>query len=92
VPADGSGPPITLLASPAPPYVPSSVSPDGKMLLLQRPKAGALATGGGEVSVLSLPEGSSGSGKPEPFLESQFTKNEVQFSPGPADGPRWVVY
>jgi serine/threonine-protein kinase len=92
VPADGSGPPVTLLTSSAPPYVPSSVSPDGNLLILQRPKAGAAAAEGGAVSVLSLPDGSSGNGKPESFLESQFTKNEVQFSPGPVGSPRWVAY
>jgi hypothetical protein len=59
---------------------------------LQRPKAGAPAAEGGEVSVLPLPDGSSGNGKPESFLESQFTKNEVQFSPGPVGSPIWVAY
>jgi Tol biopolymer transport system component len=92
VPADGSGLPVTLLTSSAPPYVPSSVSPDGRFLILQRPKAGAPAAEGGEVSVLPLPDGSSGNGKPESFLESQFTKNEVQFSPGPVGSPIWVAY
>jgi len=83
VPADGSGAPTSLLAGDTADYIPTSVSPDGKLLLV---------TGGGRVtqSVWALPlaAGASSEAKPRNFLESKFNQADAQFSP---DG-RWVAY
>jgi serine/threonine-protein kinase len=84
-PADGGGPPASVAASER--GVPTSVSPDGTLIL------GVGFRGGGSVSqtdllVWSLGEGASAGAKPRPFLEGPFGKASPQFSP---DG-RWVAY
>jgi eukaryotic-like serine/threonine-protein kinase len=87
VPADSSGPPTTLLATEAPPYVPDSVSPDGKLLMGIRNKAGAPAlqvTAGDEIWVLPLDASNpKPDAKPRAFVESQaqFIRDNPQFSP-----------
>ncbi len=87
VPADSSGPPATLLASEAPPYLPYSVSPDGKLLIGIRDKAGAptpQAAAGDEIWVLPLDASNpKPDAKPRTFIESQaqFIRGNPQFSP-----------
>jgi Tol biopolymer transport system component len=83
VPADGSGAPSSILANADAPFVPTSISPDGKTLLGTRNSSGANA-----VWVLPVPEGSSADAKPTSFLESKFNQANAQFSP---DG-HWVAY
>jgi Tol biopolymer transport system component len=80
-PADRSGPPAMLTSREKDPIVPSSVSPDGKLVIGYYP----LETG---LWVLPLPEGATKDSKPQSILESQFRKATPEFSP---DG-HWVAY
>ena len=87
VSADSSGPPTTLLASEAPPFVPHALSPDGKLLMGTRNKAGApnfLPAAGNEIWVLPLDaSGARLDAKPRVFVESnpQFVWDDPVFSP-----------
>jgi eukaryotic-like serine/threonine-protein kinase len=87
VPADSSGPAMTLTASDGSGLGPSSVSPDGKLVLGIRNRTGSLELNGRQIFFLPLPEGAS-SAKPEVFLDSQFTKAEATFSPN----GRWIAF
>jgi hypothetical protein len=85
VPADSSAPPTTLLASETP-LIPLSVSPDGKLLMGIRNKAGPnlLATAGDEIWVLPLDaSGEKSDAKPRAFVEPepQFVRDNPRFSP-----------
>ena len=92
VPADNSSSPATLLAGDAQPDNPRAVSPDGRIALGFRNKFGGNSARGGttgnQLWVLPLAEGSSAPAKPRSYLESQFAKDNPQFSP---DG-KWVAY
>ena len=79
-PADGSSAPSVLTSVEKGRIVPTSVSPDGKMVI------GFYTSG--ELWVLPLPDGSSGNAKPQFFLDSRSQKAEPAFSP---DG-HWVAY
>jgi serine/threonine protein kinase len=79
-PADGSSAPSILMSMEKGRIVPTSVSPDGKMVI-------GFNTSG-ELWVLPLSEGSSGNAKPQSFLDSRSQKAEPAFSP---DG-HWVTY
>ena len=83
IPADGSGAPTSLLAGDTPDYIPTSVSPDGKLLLVTSGGRGTRS-----IWVLPLAEGASSEAKPRNFLESKFNEADAQFS---SDG-RWVAY
>jgi Tol biopolymer transport system component len=85
VPADGSGPPVTLMGE-GPSPIPSSVSPDGKLVIGFRAQNGPL--GGNEIWVLPLDGTKPADAKPQPFLDSRFRRMILQFSP---DG-KWVAY
>ena len=83
--ADGSGQPESLLAS-GNEMIPTSVSPDGKTLLL----ANRTGVGTGELTdifALSL-EGPSADAKARVLIASPFGKRDAMFSP---DG-RWIAY
>jgi hypothetical protein len=79
-PADGSSTPSNLMSAEKGRIVPTSVSPDGKMVI------GYYTSG--ELWVLPLPAGSSGNAKPQSFLDSRSQKMDPAFSP---DG-HWVAY
>jgi Tol biopolymer transport system component len=79
-PADGSSAPSVLTSVEKGRMVPTSVSPDGKMVI------GYYTSG--ELWVLPLPAGSSGNAKPQSFLDSRSQKMDPAFSP---DG-HWVAY
>ncbi|HTC88291.1 MAG TPA: protein kinase [Bryobacteraceae bacterium] len=79
-PADGSSAPSMLTGVEKGRMVPTSVSPDGKMVI------GFYTSG--ELWVVPLPDGSSGNAKPQSFLDSRSQKAEPAFSP---DG-HWVAY
>ena len=81
VAADGSGQPVTLMGEGATP-APTSVSPDGKLVIGVR--APGPTRSGHDIWVLPL----EGDAKPQPFLDSRFTRGDLQFSP---DG-KWVAY
>jgi WD40 repeat protein len=84
VTADNSGPPTTILASPEP-ISPTSVSPDGKLLLATKRERGNNPLAGG---VWVVPLESSGA-TPRAFLQSdKFDYGSASFSP---DG-HWVAY
>jgi serine/threonine-protein kinase len=82
VAADGSGPPVTLMGEGLNPS-PTSVSSDGKLAIGVRSSLGT-ARSGNEIWVLPL----GGDAKPQPFLDTRFTRGDLQFSP---DG-KWVAY
>jgi serine/threonine protein kinase/Tol biopolymer transport system component len=82
VPADRSGAPTSLLAGDTLDYIPTSVSPDGMLLVT----SGGRATQ--SIWALPLAAGASSQAKPSNFLESKFNQADAQFSP---DG-RWVAY
>jgi Tol biopolymer transport system component len=82
VAADGSGQPVTLMAEGVGPS-PTSVSPDGKLVMGVR--SPNFARSGSNLWVLPL---GGGEAKPEPFLDTRFTRGNLQFSP---DG-KWVAY
>ena len=89
VPADSSGPVVTLLASDNSGHAPSSVSPDGKLVLGIRNRTRQLELAGRQIFFFPLTESSSSSAKPKVFLESsQFDKAEATFSPN----GRWVAF
>jgi serine/threonine-protein kinase len=79
-PADASDPPSILASVENSRVRPSSVSPDGKLVI------GYKFNGG--LWVMPLPEGSSGNAKLQPFLDSRSQKFDAAFSP---DG-HWVAY
>jgi Tol biopolymer transport system component len=83
---DGSSQPVTLMAKGV--YSsPTSVSPDGKLVMGVRPPSAALS--GSEIWVLPLEGGAKAAeAKPQPFLDTRFTRYDSQFSP---DG-KWVAY
>jgi Tol biopolymer transport system component len=79
-PVDGSRPPEVLLKRPYDQF-PQSILADGTQLYVEiHPKTGA------DLWTLS-PDG-----KTSPFRVTPFNERNGQFSPGPAGGPRWVVY
>ena len=80
--ADGSGPPVTLMGEEVTP-APTSVSPDGKLVIGVRAQ-GRLTRTGNDIWVLPL----EGEAKPQPFLDDRFMRGDLQFSP---DG-KWVAY
>jgi len=88
IPADGSGP-ATVVATLQPVFgtIASSVSPDGKLAIGYELRQGGPRSQFG-MWLLSLAGGASADAKPQPFLDSQFSKAQPQFSP---DG-RWVAY
>jgi serine/threonine-protein kinase len=89
IPADSSGPAMTLLTNDGSGQAPSSVSPDGKLMLGLRNRTGSiLELNGREIFFLPLAGGASSSAKPEVFLASQFIKAEATFSPN----GRWVAF
>ena len=79
--ADGSGQPVTLMGEGVYPS-PTSVSPDGKLVIGVR--AAGQARSGNNIWVLPL----EGDAKPQPFLDNRFTRGDLQLSP---DG-KWVAY
>ena len=81
VAADGSGQPVTLMGEGVNPS-PTSVSPDGKLVIGVR--ARGQARSGNDIWVLPL----DGGAKPQPFLDNRFVRGDLQFSP---DG-KWVAY
>jgi hypothetical protein len=83
VAADGSGQPVTLMGEGLNPS-PTSVSSDGKLAIGVRSSSGSTARSGNEIWVLPL----AGDAKPQPFLDTRFTRGDLQFSP---DG-KWVAY
>jgi Tol biopolymer transport system component/tRNA A-37 threonylcarbamoyl transferase component Bud32 len=81
---DGSGQPVTLMGEGAL-HVPSSVSPDGKLVIgVRAPGAQRIRDSGNDLWVLPL----DGAAKPQVFLDNRFTRGELKFSP---DG-KWVAY
>jgi len=81
VAGSGSGQPVTLMGAGMLP-VPTSVSPDGKLVIGVR--ARRQTPNGTDVWVLPL----DGAGKPQPFLDNRTTRGDLQFSP---DG-KWIAY
>jgi serine/threonine-protein kinase len=81
VAADGSAQPVTLMGEGVNPS-PTSVSPDGKLVIGVR--SPGQARSGNDIWVLPL----EGEAKPQPFLDKRFTRGDLQFSP---DG-KWVAY
>jgi serine/threonine-protein kinase len=79
-PADASDPPSILTSAENSRVTPTSVSPDGKLVI------GHNSDGG--LWVMPLPEGSPGNAKLQPFLDSRSQKVDAAFSP---DG-HWVAY
>jgi serine/threonine protein kinase/WD40 repeat protein len=79
-PADASDPPSILASTESGRVTPTSVSPDGKLVI------GYKFDGG--LWVMPLTEGASGNAKLQPFLDSRSQKLDPAFSP---DG-RWVAY
>jgi serine/threonine-protein kinase len=79
-PADASDPPSILTSAENGRVTPTSVSPDGKLVI------GHNSNGG--LWVMPLPEGSPGNAKLQSFLDSRSQKLEAAFSP---DG-HWVAY
>src|SRR5262249_12522668 len=77
VAATGSGQPVTLIDEGVAP-TPTSVSPDGKVVI------GVRSASGTDTWVLPL----AGDAKPQPFLDNRFRRGDVQFSP---DG-NWLAY
>jgi hypothetical protein len=65
---------------------PTSVSPDGKLVIGVR-SSGA-APSGSEIWVLPLDGAKAAEAKPQPFLDTRFTRGNLRFSP---DG-KWVAY
>jgi Tol biopolymer transport system component/predicted Ser/Thr protein kinase len=87
--AADSGQPVTLMGE-GPDPSPTSVSPDGKLVIGVR--SSNLARSGNEIWVLPLDgantAGAAAEAKPQPFLDTRFTRGNLQFSP---DG-KWVAY
>jgi Tol biopolymer transport system component len=79
-PADASDPPSILASVESGRVTPTSVSPDGKLVIGYK--------SGGGLWVMPLPEGSSGNAKLEAFLDTRSQKVDAVFSP---DG-HWVAY
>jgi serine/threonine protein kinase/Tol biopolymer transport system component len=79
-PADASDPPSILASAESGRVTPTSVSPNGKLVI------GHNFNGG--LWVMPLLEGSSGNAKLQPFLDSRSQKLDAAFSP---DG-HWVAY
>jgi hypothetical protein len=85
VAADGSGQPVALMGQGVNPS-PTSVSPDGRLVLGVR--SGNTSPSGTEIWVLPLDATKAAEAKPQPFLDTRFTRGNLQFSP---DG-KWVTY
>jgi serine/threonine protein kinase len=85
VAADGSSEPVTLTKGIN--STPLSVSPDGKRLI-GLGSSSSLNMRGNSLWVLPLDVPSTAERKAEPFLDTRFTRGNLQFSP---DG-RWVAY
>jgi len=85
VAADGSGQPVALMGEGVNPS-PTSVSPDGRLVLGVR--SGNTLPSGTEIWVLPLDATKAAEAKPQPFLDTRFTRGNLQFSP---DG-KWVAY
>ena len=81
VPADGSGPPAPVLATPSR-VTPTAVSPDGRSLLYTQAEKGQ-----GRIMMVTLQE-SGAAGEPKPLHPASSSELEAVFSP---DG-RWVAY
>ena len=86
VAADRRSPPQVLLSG-SERYLPMSVSPDGKMLIV-RQDVGAAARRRSSYHLLSLDDGPSAARQLQPFLESPFPMGRLVISP---DG-RWAAY
>jgi hypothetical protein len=86
VAADRSSPPQVLLSG-GERYLPMSVSPDGKMLIV-RQDVGAAARRRSSYYLLSLEDGPSAAPKLQLFLESRYPMGRLVISP---DG-RWAAY
>ena len=87
VSADGGSQPVTLIGKGVNPF-PTSVSPDGKLVIGVRSSAVALQATGSEIWVLPLDGAKGAEAEPQPFLDTRFTRGDLQFSP---DG-KWVAY
>jgi Tol biopolymer transport system component len=90
VAADGSGQPVTLLSEGFLP-APQTVSPDGKMVMgIHSTNIGAdNPASGNEIWTLPLNgEGKAADAKPQPFLDTRFTRGNFRFSP---DG-KWLAF
>jgi Tol biopolymer transport system component len=85
VAADGSSQPVTLMGEGVAP-VPTSVSPDGKLVIGVR-STNAYPSGN-EIWVLPLDGTKASDAKPQLFLDTRFTRGNLQFSPG----GKWVAY
>ncbi len=81
--ADGSGEPVSLVASDTT-LIPTSISPDGKTLLFAN-RTRSVSREYTDIFALAL---NSENAKPRPLIESSFGKKEAMFSP---DG-RWIAY
>jgi eukaryotic-like serine/threonine-protein kinase len=87
VPADGGSQPVTLMSKGVS-ASPTSVSPDGKVVIGVRSSNVALTATGSEIWVLSLERPKGEEAKAQPFLDTRFLRGDLQFSP---DG-KWVSY
>ena len=87
VAADGSSQPVTLMGEGFNPF-PTSVSLDGKLVIGVRSPAFARSDAT-QIWVLPLEDSAKATeAKPQPFLDTRFTRGDLQFSP---DG-KWVAY
>jgi eukaryotic-like serine/threonine-protein kinase len=84
--ADGSGQPVILTGEEATPF-PTSVSPDGKFVIGVHSPSGQVLRGT-DLFLLPLDGTAKADTKPQPFLDTRFTRGNLQFSP---DG-KWVAY
>jgi len=87
VASDGSGPPVKLMGEGLNP-VPTSVSADGKLVMGVRSSTNLGQPSGSEIWVLPLDGAKAAEATPQPFLDTRFTRGNLQFSP---DG-KWVAY
>jgi serine/threonine-protein kinase len=89
-PADSSNPPTTLASSDGTGQLPTSLSPDGKLVIgvRDRPGTSIVDPSGRQIFILPMDPGSATGAKTQVFLESGFDKGRATFSP---DG-RWVAF
>jgi len=66
---------------------PCDWSPDSRFLMYVRRSGGS-----SRLWFLSDPIGDPANRKAAPYLETPFNTSQCQFSPGPAEAPRWVAY
>jgi serine/threonine-protein kinase len=88
--ADSSSLPTTLASSDGSGLLPTSLSPDGKLVIgvRDRPGTSIVNPGGRRIFILPLDPSSASGAKTQVFLESAFDKGRPTFSP---DG-RWVAF